>query len=1256
MPTTPPPGTPTVNLTAPGNFGSVDDVVFAADQVQGAGTGSFPAFLQMVHSGTEQGYNSDARPVQFDETNAAGHNHSLLLANIPIVEGNGAGGTTEGLLYREFLLDANEGNGGDINQFLSLDRFQIWQEKTGNLTGFTQGAGFGAPGEHLVYNLDSTGDHWIGLNASLSAGSGQSDIRVLIPDFFFDHSIPFVYLYSAFGLQGGGWAANNGNEEWAIRNGQAGAGGGSKAALNIDKHADVPGGTADHAGEVITYTMTVANTGNVNLTGITVTDPSVFDLARGPDQVGNNDAVLNVGEIWSYTAHHTVTQADIDSLGETGIANTATADSDQTGPDTSSVNVPVDQHPHATLDKNGTVGGNGIADAAGDVIHYTIAVTNNGNTTLTDPAVTDSTINIVTPVTDGPVTNPNVQAFTPVANGDFNLGDTNENNVQDPGETFQYVYPGDIDSNGSHDPGETWSVTTYNLGDANNNGIHDVGEVWVGDTNQNGIEEPGERWQFKNLGDTNHNNLQDPGETWQYANVGDTNVNGVQDTGEVFVYRNVGDTNQNGVEDPGETFQFYNAGDTNHNGEEDEGETFQFNVNHSPTFAGGDTNGDSKINVGETWQYTFDYTLTQADIDHRNGNGVPTVVAGLTHDNTASVDTGQGASASDTVSIPVVQNPQVTLVKTASVPGGTADTAGEVISYTIDVTNTGNMTLTSPMVSDSSASNLNPVLDTGGFNTGDINHDNELDLGETWHYTANHTVTQADIDNRDSENVPTVEAGLTRDNTASVSTAPAQGASDSDTASVTIAQNPADSIQKTVTDVGGDGPNGHVNAAGDVISYTIAVHNTGNMTLTGATLTDPLLQGAHGTLSAPTESLTTNGELDVGETWTYTGTYTAQQSDIDNGGVVDDSLKITNIATADTAQTDPKTASASVPVDQQPDLDITKVADRSSVDAAGETINYTVTVDNAGNMTLTGITVTDPFVTNFTYSTGDTNGDSKLDLTETWTYTGSHTVTQAEMDAGGTINNTATADSAQTAPETASASVTVVQQPDLTIAKAANPTSADAAGDVINYTVTVDNVGNVTLTGVTVTDPLVTNLALTAGDANSDNKLDVTETWTYTGTHTVTQAEIDAGNSLNNTATADSDQTAPESASASVTLPPPPPPSGTAISIDDNNHLSQLVSGPPAHVGDLIQFFFQITNLTSTTLTSVAVTDTLGDIATPGNLQSPIPSTLAGNATFTDTFNHHITAADLSAHHVIDDITVTASAVQPATWHYDFLV
>ena len=87
-----------------------------------------------------------------------------------------------------------------------------------------------------------------------------------------------------------------------------------QAFLSIQKTAIVPGGSADTAGEDISYTITISNTGAVNLTGVTVTDPFVSGLSRGADISGNNDYTLNVGEIWSYTAHHTVTQSDIELL------------------------------------------------------------------------------------------------------------------------------------------------------------------------------------------------------------------------------------------------------------------------------------------------------------------------------------------------------------------------------------------------------------------------------------------------------------------------------------------------------------------------------------------------------------------------------------------------------------------------------------------------------------------------------------------------------------------------------------------------------------------------------------------------------------------------------------------------------------------------------------------------------------------------------------------------------------------------------
>src|SRR5213075_632671 len=96
-------------------------------------------------------------------------------------------------------------------------------------------------------------------------------------------------------------------------------------------------------------------------------------------------------------------------------------------------------------------------------------------------------------------------------------------------------------------------------------------------------------------------------------------------------------------------------------------------------------NDDNILDVGETWQYTAKHTVTQADID--NGG---TVNSALAFNNTASVTTAQGtqnpggdpdANDTDAASVHIVQNPHLTLHKSAAVADGTADAAGDVINY-----------------------------------------------------------------------------------------------------------------------------------------------------------------------------------------------------------------------------------------------------------------------------------------------------------------------------------------------------------------------------------------------------------------------------------------------------------------------------------------------------------------------------------------------------------------------------------------------
>src|SRR4051794_11109550 len=229
----------TLDLTASGSYGAIGDALFMTGALQPAATGAFNSFVQVQHTGTELGYNTDAA-AQYNEGSSRQHNHSLLLADVPIVFGDGTNGTAEGVAYREFLLDLNDANG-----LLSLDKLQIWQEESGSLTNFMPDTGFaGAHTNYLAYNLDAGGNNWIALNSAMSHGSGQSDYRILIPDSMFinDAAHRYVTLFSEFGAQGGAaYRADAGFEEWGLH----GASGGATSAFSVHKTATVPGGTAD---------------------------------------------------------------------------------------------------------------------------------------------------------------------------------------------------------------------------------------------------------------------------------------------------------------------------------------------------------------------------------------------------------------------------------------------------------------------------------------------------------------------------------------------------------------------------------------------------------------------------------------------------------------------------------------------------------------------------------------------------------------------------------------------------------------------------------------------------------------------------------------------------------------------------------------------------------------------------------------------------------------------------------------------------
>ena len=157
---------------------------------------------------------------------------------------------------------------------------------------------------------------------------------------------------------------------------------------------------------------------------------------------------------------------------------------------------------------------------------------------------------------------------------------------------------------------------------------------------------------------------------------------------------------------------------------------------------------------------------------------------------------------------------------------------------------------------------------------------------------------------------------------------------------------------------------------------------------------------------------------------------------------------------------------------------IAKAVNLSAIAVPG-TLNYTINIASAGNVPLTVPVLTDALSNGsaLTLTSGPTltSGDAAplgvLNAGETWIYTATYAVTQANINNGAAITNSATFDTAETSPSTSNtASTTITQNPHLTITKTASTNGPVPVGTVITYTYQIANDGNITMTAVKVVD------------------------------------------------------------------------------------------------------------------------------------------------------------------------------------------
>jgi uncharacterized repeat protein (TIGR01451 family) len=274
-----------------------------------------------------------------------------------------------------------------------------------------------------------------------------------------------------------------------------------------------------------------------------------------------------------------------------------------------------------------------------------------------------------------------------------------------------------------------------------------------------------------------------------------------------------------------------------------------------------------------------------------------------------------------------------------------------------------------------------------------------------------------------------------------------------------------------------DAPPGPIVAAGAAVTWTYLLTNTGDVILTGVTVTDSAPGVTPGYISGDNG----DGQLAPDEVWTHQATGAAiagQYTNLGTGSGVD---PYSNVITA----TDPSHYFGLLS-----EINLAKVASTPRI-PPGAVITYTFTVTNGGNVALAAIGLSDDHCTPG-FVGGDADANTLLNPGETWRYICAVTVT---VD----VTNTAVVSGVdalgRAITDTAQATVDVLT-PAIALAKTPSASSV-FVGSIVTYTFTVINAGEAPLFNVTLVDDRCSPVEYVDGNANSNNALDLDETWRY---------------------------------------------------------------------------------------------------------------------------------------------------------------
>lgn len=179
-----------------------------------------------------------------------------------------------------------------------------------------------------------------------------------------------------------------------------------------------------------------------------------------------------------------------------------------------------------------------------------------------------------------------------------------------------------------------------------------------------------------------------------------------------------------------------------------------------------------------------------------------------------------------------------------------------------------------------------------------------------------------------------------------------------------------------------------------------------------------------------------------------------------------------------------------------PLIDVVKVPNPLALPTGSGVVTYTYSLYNIGKVPVTNITMIDDSCSP-AFVSGDTNGDSKLDVSEVWLYRCLNTLTATHMN---TVVATGWANGIS-ATDIANATVVVgtpVVPPLIHVTKVPNPLKLTAEGGVVTYTYKITNPGTIALNNIKLFDDKCSSMKYVSGDVNKNFKLETTETFIYT--------------------------------------------------------------------------------------------------------------------------------------------------------------